>query len=184
MIVHRITVSNVSSFPRFINYLYETLQEKHDLPRVSLLIKGIHDTVSFPKTERSYEIYYVESLKTLSKYHIFLLYFYPSNQSQNMATLRLHVEASTENIIFMQVDYSPRGNKLHASNIIAMIKELVKTYQTSPILTVEGYMDITTRFIRETNLSGFTWCELIHRYLHVSEDANKIPEVKQKRGVP
>ena len=76
------------------------------------------------------------------------------------------------------VDFSVRGDRVHASRMLEELKSVMHTLHMQADecnMLVEGFHETGyLRFVRESKISGFVWLDDLHRYIHISENPQAI----------
>ena len=163
-------------YPLFINAWYERLTSDYGIPSIELLIKSLHNEVTWPQHPYGYEVYYLENLREENNKTLLQVRFLPNDRRREFISLFMSLDSSV--IQNATVNFSVRGDRYNASKMIEELKSVIHALdmRSNDIeMVVEGFMETgTLRFIRESKISGFVWIEDIHRYIHISENPEKI----------
>lgn len=67
-------------YPLFINAWYERMVDDYQLPPVELLLKSLHQDITWPDHPYGYEVYYLENLREQSEKTLLQVRFLPNDE--------------------------------------------------------------------------------------------------------
>ncbi len=158
-------------YPLLPNSFYEKLAGHYHLPTLNALLATLCKNVIWPDNI-GYEVYYLENIR-----------------EQSDKTVRFLMSIENNLIIHLSVQFPTCGDRIDSSLMIGYLTSLINKLEITSDdinLVIEGYTECNfNQFIRETNLSSFTFHNPLSRYFHISErPTTLLPTLTSEQNKP